>query len=710
MSYIIKTTQKQMRSEILNFLFTNISNLNGVGEKTLKNYKILLQKKRQLTNEMYTPKMLDLLFHLPDKFLQRKFVNSIQDINDGDVIIAKVKVVSHSRPIRSKQPYIITCYLGNNFVNIVYYKYFENYINLKFKMDSEIFVSGKVDIYNSQIQIVHPDYISNNLIEIPKVETIYPLTYGITNKEIFKNVNVILKQCPNLPEWLNKDILNKNDWSSWKESLSILHKPVNILDPKNNKYRKRLAFDEILAQQLAIISVKNKEKNKIKESILVDKQKLKQNFIENVLPFNLTNDQIKVINEIENDTFSNKKMVRLLQGDVGSGKTIVAFITMLNYIENNKQCVLMVPTSILANQHYENLKIFCDRLNLKIGILTGKIKGNRRKDILKQLKTGEINILIGTHALIEDNVEFNNLGFVVIDEQHRFGVEQRLTLINKSKNSDILVMSATPIPRTLALTIYNDMDLSIIKEKPKNRKEIITSLIHIDKYDDLIERIKEKIKENEKIYWICPLVEESEHLNLTNVKNKYEEFCSIFGSESVSLIHGKMKEKEKDTIMEEFCNNDNKKILISTTVIEVGIDVKNATIIVIDHPERFGLSQLHQLRGRVGRGDKQSYCILLYDLKNCGQNTLKRLHIMKNTTDGFDIAEQDLKIRGIGEVMGIKQSGQQDYLIANLDNDFELLEQAIDYTQKIVQNNEISKYNLLLQLFGYANFCSEILN
>lgn len=699
-----------MRSEILNFLFTNISNLNGVGEKTLKNYKILLQKKRQLTNEMYTPKMLDLLFHLPDKFLQRKFVNSIQDINDGDVIIAKVKVVSHSRPIRSKQPYIITCYLGNNFVNIVYYKYFENYINLKFKMDSEIFVSGKVDIYNSQIQIVHPDYISNNLIEIPKVETIYPLTYGITNKEIFKNVNVILKQCPNLPEWLNKDILNKNDWSSWKESLSILHKPVNILDPKNNKYRKRLAFDEILAQQLAIISVKNKEKNKIKESILVDKQKLKQNFIENVLPFNLTNDQIKVINEIENDTFSNKKMVRLLQGDVGSGKTIVAFITMLNYIENNKQCVLMVPTSILANQHYENLKIFCDRLNLKIGILTGKIKGNRRKDILKQLKTGEINILIGTHALIEDNVEFNNLGFVVIDEQHRFGVEQRLTLINKSKNSDILVMSATPIPRTLALTIYNDMDLSIIKEKPKNRKEIITSLIHIDKYDDLIERIKEKIKENEKIYWICPLVEESEHLNLTNVKNKYEEFCSIFGSESVSLIHGKMKEKEKDTIMEEFCNNDNKKILISTTVIEVGIDVKNATIIVIDHPERFGLSQLHQLRGRVGRGDKQSYCILLYDLKNCGQNTLKRLHIMKNTTDGFDIAEQDLKIRGIGEVMGIKQSGQQDYLIANLDNDFELLEQAIDYTQKIVQNNEISKYNLLLQLFGYANFCSEILN
>ena len=700
-----------MRPEVLNFLFTHISNLNGIGEKTLKNYKTLLQKKRQLASETQIPKMLDLLFHLPDRFLQRKFVENVKDISSGDIVIAKVKVISHSKPTRPKQPYIITCYLGNNFVNIVYYKYFENYINLKFKIDSEIFISGKVDIYNSQIQIVHPDYISNNLVDIPKIEAIYPLTYGVVNKEVAKNIDIVLKQCPNLPEWLSGDILQKNNWSSWKESLIALHKPVSVFDAKNNKYRRRLAFDEILAQQLIMTLIRYRHKDKLNKNVLENnKKELKNNFIQNILPFSLTNDQIKVINEIETDTFSNKKMNRLLQGDVGSGKTIVALITMLNYVENKKQCALMVPTSILASQHFVNIKELCNKINVKVELLTGKVKGKKRKEVLEQLKSGEIDILVGTHALIEDNVEFKDLGYVVIDEQHRFGVEQRLNLINKNKDTDILAMSATPIPRTLALTIYNDMDLSIIQEKPKNRKEIQTSIITTDKYDDLINRIKEKIKNNEKVYWICPLVEESENMELTDVKNKYDEFCEIFGSEAVSLIHGKMKEKDKDTIMEEFCDNENKKILISTTVIEVGIDVKNATVIVIDHPERFGLSQLHQLRGRVGRGDKQSYCILLYSNKNGGKNTLRRLNIMRSTTNGFTVAEQDLKIRGIGEVMGLKQSGQQDYVVADLSDDFDLLERAIYYAQNIIKNNEVSKYSLLLYLFGYANFCHHLLN
>ena len=700
-----------MRPEVLNFLFTHISNLNGIGEKTLKNYKTLLQKKRQLASETQIPKMLDLLFHLPDKFLQRKFVENVKDISSGDIVIAKVKVISHSKPTRSKQPYIITCYLGNNFVNIVYYKYFENYINLKFKIDSEIFISGKVDIYNSQIQIVHPDYISNNLTEIPQIEAIYPLTYGITNKEVAKNIDIVLKQCPDLPEWLSDNILQKNNWSGWKESLISLHKPANIFDAKNNKYRRRLAFDEILAQQLIMTLIRYRHKDKLNKNVLENnKKELKNNFIQNILPFSLTNDQAKVINEIESDTFSNKKMNRLLQGDVGSGKTIIALITMLNYVENKKQCALMVPTSILASQHFVNIKELCNKINVKVELLTGKVKGKKRQEILEQLKSGEIDILVGTHALIEDNVEFKDLGYVVIDEQHRFGVEQRLNLINKNKDTDILAMSATPIPRTLALTIYNDMDLSIIQEKPKNRKEIQTSIITTDKYDDLINRIKEKIKNDEKVYWICPLVEESENMELTDVKNKYDEFCEIFGSEAVSLIHGKMKEKDKDTIMEEFCDNENKKILISTTVIEVGIDVKNATVIVIDHPERFGLSQLHQLRGRVGRGDKQSYCILLYSNKNGGKNTLRRLNIMRSTTNGFTVAEQDLKIRGIGEVMGLKQSGQQDYVVADLSDDFDLLERAIYYAQNIIKNNEVSKYSLLLYLFGYANFCHHLLN
>ena len=685
-----------MRPDILNFLFSPLKNIIGIGDKTLKNYIKLLSKKRILKEDNI--KMINLLLHLPDKILQRKLVNDIKDIVDGDYILAKVKVISFSPPSRSKQPYIITCYLGNNFVNIVFYKYFENYIHNKFKVDQEVFVSGKVDIYNSQIQIVHPDYISNNIKDIPLLEPIYPLTYGLTSKDISKNIDYILKNCPNLPEWLDNNIIKNNNWSSWLDSLKELHKPKSFFDVKNNKYRNRLVFDELLAQQLALNVVKKVRETK---DLLNNKTfTLKNNFLSNYLPFQLTNDQLKAIKEIEEDTFSNNKMMRLLQGDVGSGKTIVAFITMLNYIDNNKQCVLMAPTSILANQHFENINKFCNQLNIKAELLTGKIKGKKRKEVLENLKNGNINILVGTHALIEDSVEFKDLGYVVIDEQHRFGVEQRLSLINKNKNTDILAMSATPIPRTLALTIYNDMSLSIIEEKPKNRKEIITSLINTSQYNSLIERIKSK--KGEKVYWICPLVDENEESDLTDVKNKYNEFCSIFGEDKVSLIYGKMK--DKDEVMEDFCNNENRKILIATTVIEVGVDVKDATIIVIEHPERFGLSQLHQLRGRVGRGDKQSYCILLYDDKKLGKNTVRRLNIMKASNNGFTIAEEDLKIRGIGEVLGLKQSGQQDYLLADLNTDFYLFERAIYYAQNIVKNNEVDNYRLLLYLFGYYNF------
>lgn len=699
-----------MVPEELKFLLSPLSNLNGIGEKILQDYTRLLAKKRTLTHN--SPKILDLLLHLPEKIVERKFVDNIKNINFGDTITTKIKVITLNPPAKAKQPYTITCYLGMNFVSIVYYKYFEDFIKNKFIIDKEIYVSGKVDIYNSQIQIVHPDYITNNLDEIPKLEPIYPLTYNITNKNLIKNIDFVLNNCPDLPEWINEEILIKNGWINWKESLINLHRPASIFDLKNNKYRRRLAFDEILAQQLALAVVKtNSIKHNEKQAIIRDKMILKNKFLTEILPFTLTNDQKKAIEEIENDTFSNKRMIRLLQGDVGSGKTIVAFISMLNYIEKGKQCVLMVPTSILAVQHYENLKVFCDKLDLKIDILTGKIKGKKRNIVLENLKNGETNILIGTHALIEENVEFNDLAFIVIDEQHRFGVEQRIALINKNDNTDILAMSATPIPRTLALTIYNEMSLTIIKEKPQNRKKIITSVIAIDKYENLINRIKEKIKIGEKVYWICPLVEESENMDLTDVKNKYNEFCGIFGEENIAFIHGKMKEKEKDKIMEEFCADNQKKILISTTVIEVGIDVKDATVIVIDHPERFGLSQLHQLRGRVGRGDKQSYCILLCDYKNCGKNTIRRLNIMRATDNGFTIAEEDLKIRGIGEVIGIKQSGQQDYLIADLDEDYGLLEQAMYFVQNICKNSDFGKYRLLLYLFGYVGLLKrEILN
>jgi ATP-dependent DNA helicase RecG len=376
---------------------------------------------------------------------------------------------------------------------------------------------------------------------------------------------------------------------------------------------------------------------------------------------------------------------------------------MLNYVENHGQCVIMAPTTILAAQHFANMDGLCQKLSINMELLTSNIKGNRKKDILGRLKSGNIDILVGTHAIIEENIEFRNLAFVVIDEQHRFGVKQRLRLIGKSKNVDILTMTATPIPRTLALALYSGMDLSVIATKPISRKKIITALVNMNRYDELIARMNNRIRENEKIYWICSLVEENENTYLSDVRSKYEEFCNIFGESNVTFIHGRMSEREKDSIMGDFCSCSGGKVLVSTTVIEVGIDVKDATVMVIEHPERFGLSQLHQLRGRVGRGDKQSYCILLYDEARCPEGALRRLSIVRSTEDGFSIAEQDLKIRGIGEVVGNRQSGIHGYAFANLNRDFGLLEQAIDLSRKIVGEGKIGKYTDLLHLFGYTN-------
>lgn len=688
----------------IDFLQTDITKLNGIGDKTLKLYdKLLSKNKKVLYGKNF--KFIDLLFYLPEKILQRKIVKDIQEINQSDIVIAKVQVISHNKPTRTKQPYTVVCYLGQNFITIVFYKYFENYINTKLKIDSEVFVSGKIEIFGSQIQIVHPDYITNTLEQIPIIEPIYTLTSGLTNKDIIKNIDFIVKNIPNLTEWIENDILKSNGWLNWKESLENLHKPKTIFDPKDNIYIRRLAFDEILAQQLALAITKSETEKTYKTVLNKGKNVLKDKLIREILTFKLTNDQENAIEEIENDVFSNKRMIRLLQGDVGSGKTIVSLIIMLNYIENKRQCALIAPTSILAQQHFEKIKTIGKKLNLNVTILTGKIKVKDKEEILSKTKSGEIDILIGTHALVEDNVEFKNLGLVVIDEQHRFGVKQRLKLINKGDNTDILAMSATPIPRTLALTIYNSMDVTTMYSKPMKRKDIITTVINIkNKYEELLFKIREKLLNNEKIYWVCPLVEESENIDLTNVKNKYEEFCKIFGEENVDFIHGKMKEEEKDKIMEKFYNSIYGKILISTTVIEVGIDVKDATIIIIEHPERFGLSQLHQLRGRVGRGEKQSYCILLYNEDNCSKNTIRRLNIMRSTNNGFVIAEEDLKIRGIGEVMGIKQSGQQQYRIADLDRDFDLLRQATYYVDNILKNNLIKNYSVLLDIFGYKNY------
>ena len=725
----------------LGFLLTPLRNLSGFTDRSMKLYeRLLLKRSLDFEKEL---KVIDLLYHKPEKVLFRKENPDLRVAQDGDLITVKVVVDDYKIPYKNYQPHKILCRNQTGFITVVYFKMLD-YMKPMFKEGNEIVISGKVEKFNNELQMTHPDYVNNQ--NIPNYEQIYPLTAGLINKNLRQNIQKILQKIPDLPEWLPNDLLFENGWKSWKESILSMHNAKNdneLLD--NSPYIERLAFDELLANQISFNLVKEKIKLENQKDIFVNKNNsLKKYFLE-LLPFELTNDQKKVIKEIEDDLYSQKRMLRLVQGDVGSGKTVVAFLSMLPFLENHKQIAFMVPTSILATQHFEWLKNICTKSNnieiidynelasskknlenslldfdkneknikIKIALLTGKIKGKKREKILNALKNGDIDILIGTHAIFQEKVEFKNLEYVVIDEQHKFGVAQRLNLIEKGKNTDTLIMTATPIPRTLALTIYGDMDISTIKEKPKNRKEIITTSLQKERFNDLIARIKEKIKENEKIYWICPLIDESENLPATPVFQRYEEFKKFFKEEELGLLHGKMTEEEKDKIMADFSDkNGLAKILISTTVVEVGVDVPDATIIIIESPERFGLSQMHQLRGRVGRGDKQSYCILFYE--KLTNSLRKRMEILKNSSDGFYIAEEDLKLRGSGEMLGVKQSGYQEYLIANLSSHYTLLLQASKLAKQIVKDKSLlnsESIKTLLQMFSYdETFNRDIFN
>lgn len=725
----------------LGFLLTPLKKLSGFTDRSMKLYeRLLLKRSLDFEKEL---KVIDLLYHKPEKVLFRKENPDLRTVQDGDLITVKVVVDDYKIPYKNYQPHKILCHNQTGFITIVYFKMLD-YMKPMFKEGNEIVISGKVEKFNNELQMTHPDYVNNQ--NIPNYEQIYPLTAGLINKNLRQNIQKILQKIPDLPEWLPNDLLFENGWKSWKESILSMHNAKNdneLLD--NSPYIERLAFDELLANQISFNLVKEKIKLENQKDIFVNKNNsLKKYFLE-LLPFELTNDQKKVIKEIEDDLYSQKRMLRLVQGDVGSGKTVVAFLSMLPFLENHKQIAFMVPTSILATQHFEWLKNICTKSNnieiidynelasskknlenslldfdkneknikIKIALLTGKIKGKKREKILNALKNGDIDILIGTHAIFQEKVEFKNLEYVVIDEQHKFGVAQRLNLIEKGKNTDTLIMTATPIPRTLALTIYGDMDISTIKEKPKNRKEIITTSLQKERFNDLITRIKEKIKENEKIYWICPLIDESENLPATPVFQRYEEFKKFFKEEELGLLHGKMTEEEKDKIMADFSDkNGLAKILVSTTVVEVGVDVPDATIIIIESPERFGLSQIHQLRGRVGRGDKQSYCILFYE--KLTNSLRKRMEILKNSSDGFYIAEEDLKLRGSGEMLGVKQSGYQEYLIANLSSHYTLLLQASKIAKQIVKDKNLlnsESIKTLLQMFSYdETFNRDIFN
>ena len=661
-----------MRPAHLDLLLSPINKLKGVGPKI-----------ENIINKLGINLNIHFLWHFPYKIIEKKYYENIHDAPLNQFVTLKIEVIKHYPSKFRRQPYRVSCLANETAIDIVYFNARHPVIRSILPPKSFKMISGKLEFFKNKFQITHPSNIENitDIQLLREKEPVYSLTAGLNMKTFIKLSNQVLDSIPNLKEWIEERLLLKYNFISWKEAIEKLHNPeIEDTYSEKNVFRRRLAFDELLAHQLAICIIRTIDNKKI-SVVFKNNNKLKNNLIKN-LEFKLTNSQINVVNEIHKDLVSNKQMIRLLQGDVGSGKTIVALISMLTVIESGYQVTLMAPTSILAYQHYENISKLILNLPIEIDILTGKDKGKKRIEKLDRIKDRKTQIIIGTHALIQEGVNFKKLGLSVIDEQHRFGVYQRMAFNYKGFRPSILVISATPIPRTLTLAAYGDMDESRLIEKPIGRKTIKTSSLTLKKEKNLIERIKKKINNsNDKFFWVCPLIEESQELDLKAATDRYIALNKIFKNK-VMLIHGQLSEKDKELTMEKFKNEDYR-ILVATTVIEVGIDIKSATTIIIEHAERFGLAQLHQLRGRVGRNNEESYCILLHK-ENINDTAKKRLDIMTNTNDGFLIAEEDLKIRGPGEILGKRQSGLPSFNIADLSYDGDLLEEAKLYAENII--------------------------
>ena len=655
-----------MRPKILYKLFSNIISLKGIGPKNAKVIERLCGKY-----------VIDLLFHKPSTYIDRRNSPKIVDLEEGKIATIIVTIDSHSPSFNKRMPYRINCTDDTGAISIVYFNLRGPYLKKIFPVGRQKVISGKFEKFNENFQITHPQHVVDleNLDNVKKIECIYPLTAGLTSKTIQKSINSALINLDPLPEWIPDDKIKGNNWPNWNEAIKKIHNPVNTSDSVNSLFLERLVFDELLAQQLTIRLIKNKISHTRGVPIKKNNKLIKR--LEENLDFSLTNDQLKTIDEISSDQSKPNKMLRLLQGDVGSGKTIVALFAMMQCLENEKRSILMAPTEILAEQHFNTIAKIIDSMDLTCSLITSSTKESHNF---------KADILIGTHALFQEKVSFDNIGLVVIDEQHKFGVHQRILLNEKAGNEcDVLLMTATPIPRTLELAAYGDTDISKIMEKPKNRKEINTKSINISKVEDLKESLNKIISKGEKIYWVCPLVDESEKLQLQSVNERLKDLRSYYSDYSVEIVHGQMQQEDKNSVMQKF-KSGKVNILVATSVIEVGIDDPDATVIIIENAERFGLSQLHQLRGRVGRGEKTSTCILLFN-GPLTENAKRRIKIMKETNDGFKIAEEDLDIRGAGEILGSKQSGVPNFKLSNLDKHKHLLEEARETAIKTIQDD-----------------------
>ena len=663
-----------MRPKHLFPIFTHVTRLPGIGPKIGN------------TLERFTgSQIIDLLWHLPSGVIDRRYSPKIADAAEGSIATIVITVNKHAPSPGRGIPYRIRCSDETGVLDLVFFNARKEYLKNLLPEGETRVVSGKIERYRKSVQIAHPDHIGklDEIETIKTVEAVYPLTAGLTNKPLSKAVKAAIKLAPNLDEWQDPAWLKQQNWKSWRETLYKAHSPQSESDLQIEAIpRQRLAYDELLANQLALEIVRRRQKKRIGRSISGDGS-LRERLIK-ILPFVLTETQQKAVSEISNDMKLSTRMLRLLQGDVGSGKTIVALMTMLIAAEQGSQAALMAPTEILARQHFATIRPIAQKIGIEIVLITGRDKGKKRGEILNNLSRGKVAIVIGTHALFQQDVAFRDLAFIVVDEQHRFGVHQRLSLAEKGAAADMLVMTATPIPRTLMMTAYGDMDSTRLTEKPAGRPIIETRVMPLERLGEIINRLHHAIKDGCRAYWVCPLIDESEALDITAVTERYSVLQRHFGNK-VGLVHGRMKSEQKDSVMEEF-SSGKIDVLVATTVIEVGVDVPEATIIVVEQAERFGLAQLHQLRGRVGRGKKVSSCILMYG-GSPGQTATKRLKVMRETNDGFLIADEDLRLRGAGEVLGTRQSGLPDFKFVDLNKHANLLATAKDDVKLLLERD-----------------------
>jgi ATP-dependent DNA helicase RecG len=668
-----KNEKNALRPIALQLLFASLNALKGLGPKMAP-----------LVERVAGPLVRDLVYTPPASIIHRHARQQIADCADGSVITTTITIEQHLAPAQPRKPYRIRARAGDAFLTLVWFHGRAAQLEKLAPVGEQRVVSGKVERFGGEIQMPHPDYVLplSRVKEIPALEPVYPLTQGLSNKMMRKYVAAALTALPTLKEWIDPNLLGQHEWPAWHDAMWALHfagsKPLKGA-------RERLAYDEIFADQLTLAIARLRARKRKGAALPASRSALVRRVIDTA-PFTPTNAQLRATKEIIADLEAPERMSRLLQGDVGAGKTFVAALASARIADAGLQSAVMAPTEVLARQHARSLHALLAPAGLRVAALTGRDKGKKREEILAQLADGEIDVICGTQALFQEGVHFKALRLVVVDEQHRFGVQDRLRLMSKAEQPDLLVMTATPIPRTLTLARYGDMDVSKLDEKPAGRQPITTSVMPEERLGDIVAGIDRALARGEQVYWVCPLVEDSELLDLTSAEERATTLENLLPSARIGLVHGRIKAEEKDALLSRFRAGEIN-LLVATTVIEVGVDAPDATIMVIENAERFGLSQLHQLRGRVGRGDKASSCVLVYKAP-LGETAKQRLATIRESEDGFYLAEEDWRLRGAGDVLGNRQTGDVSYRIADLERDFELLNMASQDARLLLQRDE----------------------